>query len=265
MKIGLYITAVILSIFVYIIPLHIVYSPTASSITVFFGLVFLALLLIELYRKYTPRIKHPNIFKWVLVLLWIIICISQIEYIPSIKIKVTDVFGKPLENIPVFFWDDMGCYGIGHCSTVHRFPEPAYTTNSLGEIASKPRFYFGQDKAEIRFMSVNRARDTIYEGSGRYGISVNNTNDFYDSKEAILKGENLSERFLAREDYTSPSSTHEMVLSPFKVKIADCNIITDTKKRSECLVYGQFYSAVQEKNSQLCNAYNNPEIGTAHL
>lgn len=242
MKIILY-SSILFALLILYLGLMIKNAPIASSITASAGLIILGLLFYEIYKKYnfSPRAKYLLIF---FVIFWTALVISQIEYIPSKNILVKDIFGKPLENISITLSDDMG--QLTEHSTFSRTPKVFYyLTDNQGGVETKPRFYFGQRKAKSTSVVIN---GDVYKIGSDYTDEdiITKTNLQFDSKSVTLY-----------------ENKYEIDLSPIKIDYQTCNSISDQKRKSECLVFGLFYSAVKENNYHLCEGYDSEGVNQA--
>lgn len=249
MKIILY-SSIFFALFILYLGTMIMYVPIASTIITIAGLAILGLLFYEIYKKYrfSPRAKYMLIF---FVIFWAALFISQIEYIPSKEILVKDVFGKSIENISITLNDDVGSKFGGHGGSLTRIPKVFhYITDSQGRVETKARFYFGQRKAKSTSVVINS--DVYKIENGYRGDLTTRANSQFNVK------------FLTVYDKYEHGNKYEVYLSPFKVDYQTCNSISDQKRKSECLVYGLFYSAVKEKNYHLCEAYDDEGVNQAY-
>lgn len=218
-----------------------------NSIVYSGALLTIAFLL--LYFFYTKiDINDRRIAKFIMAGAWAIVLLAQIDYVPSVKIKVTDPFGDPLQGIQIYSSDYLGdypcllCFDGGGRGPIIR-PDPnVYTTDSSGEIQTNSRIYFTANHYENEIFDINRGGDSA---AARVGIpiSITGANKKYSAKEI-----RPTQAFLG--------GNYEVTLSPLGVDFSLCERISDVSKKSECSKYNIIYSAIFEKNPDLCNNYD---------
>jgi len=209
------------------------YVPVIPTITASLGLIILGLLFYEIYKKY----RDTNFAKYLLLVFVVILGLlifSQIEYIPSKNVVVVDVFDKPIENVAISVTDYVGdTFSPAGGNAEYRFTHDIYSTDKNGSVITKPRFYFGERKAKNINVSVNT------------NVKIFPKSD-YDSKGFSF----------------SSNKNYKIVLAPMKGDYRNCNTISDIKNKSECLLYTSFYTAVKEKNPELCKLYDDEAVRT---
>lgn len=106
----------------------------------FFVELFILFLLIFLELKRYKELKENKFWLYFFIVFLIVFLFLNIELISSKTVIVKDIFGKPLEDIPVYFVDSLGeatCFNPGGgCPNIQRiFPyEKVYLTDGKGEV-----------------------------------------------------------------------------------------------------------------------------------
>lgn len=204
-----------------------------SSISCVVCLIILGLLFIEIAKKYPGK-------KYLILFLWIIVVISQIEYIPLKKIVVRDVFGVPIQGITIIVEDRLGSIPTPERSyTFYRIPSKhIYTTDINGEIVISSRGYFGMRRKKETILYIN---ESIFKVSHSISdIKDTKINKLYNKINASIKNENRK----------------EIVLTPLKADYHHCNSINDNLNKLKCFAYGAFYTAIKEEDESICEKYN---------
>jgi hypothetical protein len=149
-------------------------------------------------------------------------------YFPKSKITVNSVFGEPVQKISVISSDRIAMfvqpegYYEPHSGVV------MLTTDVHGECEVPWRFRLAMPLANAVEVSVNPDFP---------GAQVNGS--FDDARVMMNKGNDL-----------------HIVLRPLNIDYRLCNSISDNARRSDCLQYAYFFSAIRERDPSICNNYS---------
>lgn len=211
------------------------YVPIIPTILAIIELVLICLFFLRLFKKTNK--KYVYIIFFIILIGFLIL---EVNIIPSIEIIIYDVFGNPVEGIAVAFKDNLGDQLLAmEGGSIHRSIgyKDYYLTDKRGQVKIWPRLYLGQRKLNFTYARIN----SLYRyNQDTYDI-VNND---FDSK--TLK--------ISRKGKTI------VYLAPLRSNYEECNKISAQPQKSECLVYSLFYSAVKDKNAELCNHYGDEEM-----
>lgn len=173
--------------------------------------------------------------------------------VPARHISVTDVFGNPLEGIPVSLAYYLGdtVQPVIEGKPVSAQPEIYFhLTDKQGLVTLESDTRAGIRPIRHTKVSVN---DDVYPpgtpANRRYPEhAVARANRGYDFKELELK---RSEKEI------------DVVLALVIPNYRDCLDISDPERRGECLVYGIFHGAIEEENEKLCSLYRSADVQEA--
>lgn len=202
-------------------------------------LAFAELILLISFISYIHYKKGSKKILMIFIIVLLLFLFIQIDFIPPKTITVYDVFDKPLEGIPIVLKDNLGEeFCLQTCGDIYRVvgSEEYYLTDETGNVKFKPRIYFGQRK--VRHIS----------------LAVNMWGAREDAPEVVnfkIDGKVLN---INRE------LSNKVILPRLNIDYSDCNSISDEDKKYECYTYSLFYTAVKDRNPELCKLYGNEKM-----